>query len=275
MSHPKQGSDLYRPIIKEGTHLAPSKKTPGAFRGAQLSDANNQIDGQTEWVKVKEDDYDYGYPPYDYENEPEPAELTEEQREMAAMMGEAAAAAIIALAATAAPHIKNWWQEKVAPSIKKTWQGISGKKNAKGLSKKHTTCDTEILSVRSSVSGLFTQEIDEAYEKFVNNMTSEEAQRELLDIFILSAVVAAKIRKLSNARIVNYGNPQEYIEGKEVIEKLSAPKFVDSINRILQINPNLLEEKSPALSMIVGRSLIVDGEYLPIENKALRETFSL
>ncbi|ODA41853.1 hypothetical protein DSBG_1345 [Desulfosporosinus sp. BG] len=112
-----------------------------------------------------------------------------------------------------------------APSIKKAWLGISGKKNAKGLSKKHKTCDTKIMSARSSVSGLFTQEIDEAYGKYVNNMTSEKAQWELLDIFILSAVVAAKIRKLSNARIVNYGNPQEYIEGKEVIEKLSAPSI--------------------------------------------------
>lgn len=186
--------------------------------------------------------------------------MTEEQQEMAAMIGEAA---IIALVDAAAPHIKNWWQ------------GISGKKNAKDLSKTHTTCATKILSVRSSVSDLFTQEIDEAYEKYVNNMTSEEAQRELLDIFILSAVVAAKIRKLSNARIVNYGTSQEYIEGKKVVEKLSTPQFVDSINKILQISPNLLEEKSPALSVIIGRSLIVDGEYLPIENKALREAFSL
>lgn len=31
MSHPKQSRDLYRPIIKEGTHLAPSKKTPVLF----------------------------------------------------------------------------------------------------------------------------------------------------------------------------------------------------------------------------------------------------
>ena len=58
----KQGGDLYKHIIKEGTHLAPSKKTPSAFCGTQLSDDTNQVDGQTEWVKVEESDYDYSYP---------------------------------------------------------------------------------------------------------------------------------------------------------------------------------------------------------------------
>jgi len=54
MSSSKQGGDLYKPIIKEGTHLAQSKKTPSAFCGTQLSDDTNQVDGKTEWVKVEE-----------------------------------------------------------------------------------------------------------------------------------------------------------------------------------------------------------------------------
>ena len=45
MRSSKQGGDLYKPIIKEGTHLALSKKTPDAFCGTQLSDVNNQVDG--------------------------------------------------------------------------------------------------------------------------------------------------------------------------------------------------------------------------------------
>lgn len=275
MSNSKQGGDLYRPIIKEGTHLAPSRKTPGAYRGTQLSDANNQINGQTEWVKVEESDYDYNYDSsYGYEGSREGVELTEEQREMAAMIGEAAATAIIALVAAAAPHVKNWWQENVALSIKKTWQGIPGKRKTISQ-KKYPVRSTKLAATNGSFPGLFSQELDEAYEKYVNDMTSEEAQRELLDIFILSAVVAAKIRKLANSRIVNDENPYEYIEGKEVIEKLSTPQFVDSINRILQGNPNLLEEKSPALSVILGLTLVVDGEYLPIENEALREALAL
>ncbi len=273
MSNSKQGEDLYRPIIKEGTHLAPSKKTPGAYRGTQLSDANNQVDGQTEWVKVEESEYDYSYDsPYDYEESSEAVELTEEQREMAAIIG--AAAAIIALVAAAAPRVKNWWQAKVAPSIKKTWQGISRKKNMP-IKKKLHVCTTKLAATSGSVPGLFSQELNDAYENYVNDMTNEEAQRELLDIFILSAVVATKIMKLAHSRIVkdDMASP-EYIEGKEVIEKLSTPQFVNSINRILESTPNLLEEKSASLSAILGRTLVVDGRYLPIENEALRAVFT-
>jgi hypothetical protein len=269
MSSSKQGGDSYKPIIKEGTHLAPSKKTPGAFRGTQLSNANNQVDGQTEWVKVEEDEYDYRYSPRAYEDSCEKVELTKEQRELADMIGDVAAAAIIALLAAVAPHIKNWWQETAVPSIKRTWQDITGKKKAKSLPPKDITRATEVFATAET-----SQEIDEAYAKYINNITSEEAQRELLDIFILSAVVVDKIRKLSNSRIVDDGNPQEYIMGNEVVAKLSNPQFVDSKNEILKNNPNLLKVKSPALSLILGRALILDGEYVPIENKALQETLT-
>jgi len=36
-----QSEKLYKPVLKEGTHLAKSKNTPGAVRGSTLSDENN------------------------------------------------------------------------------------------------------------------------------------------------------------------------------------------------------------------------------------------
>jgi hypothetical protein len=276
MSSSKQGGDLYRPIIKEGTHLAPSKKTPGAYRGTQLSDANNQVDGQTEWIKVDEIKYEYSNSPYEYEDQREAVELTEEQRKMAALIGEAIAAGTLwVLSEVVAPHVKKWWQEKAAPGIKKAWQGISEKKpHQKGKSRQQLYA-SRIIEVRETAPNLFTQELDEAYGKYMNDMTSEEAQRELLDIFILSAVVAAKMRKLAHARIVKDGMVSlEYIKGNDVIAKLSTPQFVNSINRILENNPNLLEEKSIPLSAILGRTLVVEGRFLPIESEVLRAAFA-
>ena len=38
--------------IKDGMHLAKSKATEGAFRGTLLSNANNQVAGQAEWLKI-------------------------------------------------------------------------------------------------------------------------------------------------------------------------------------------------------------------------------
>lgn len=41
----------YRPLIKEGQHLAKSRVTPGALRGSTLSDATNQVAGSAEWIE--------------------------------------------------------------------------------------------------------------------------------------------------------------------------------------------------------------------------------
>ncbi|WP_252501986.1 integrase core domain-containing protein [Sporosarcina sp. Marseille-Q4943] len=52
MGNPKQGGDLYRPIHKEGTHLAPSKNTEGAFRGTLLDNETNQLGKQIQSWKT-------------------------------------------------------------------------------------------------------------------------------------------------------------------------------------------------------------------------------
>ena len=71
--------------------------------------------------------------------------------------------------------------------------------------KRKACAKPEISTTSKTVLEMVTQEFDEAYEKYVHDMTSEEAQRELMDIFILSVMLAAKIRKLSNARIIKDG----------------------------------------------------------------------
>ena len=92
---------------------------------------------------------------------------------------------------------------------------------------------------------MFSHGLEEAYEKYMNDMTSEEAQRELLDIFILSALLTIKIRKLSNARIIiNADAPGEYLEGQKILERLTTPEYIGSINQILENNPQLMEEKT-------------------------------
>jgi hypothetical protein len=56
-------SKKYRSIIQEGTHLASSKNTDGAYRGSLLDDETNKVVGQAEWEPVEEDDDDnWNYP---------------------------------------------------------------------------------------------------------------------------------------------------------------------------------------------------------------------
>lgn len=280
MSNSKSNGDLYRVVKKEGTHLAKSKDTQGAVRGALLSDSNRQLAGQAEFVKIDESELEYS-PTYDYDYNYQEArvevELTEEQKEMATALGTAIAEITIwTLSEVIAPRVKTWWQEKAAPNLKRTWQGLSDKKTPQKGKVKPQLRATQVLKAKKSVPNLFTQELDEAYEKYTHDMTSEEAQKELLDIFVLSAIVAAKMRKLVNAHIKDKGNASgSYIEGKRVVERLCTPQFVDSINLILEGNPRLLEETSVPLAGIIGRSLIVNGEFVPIERDAFREALTI
>lgn len=272
MGQRKQSGDLYRPILKEGTHLASSKTTEEAFRGALLDDETNQLRGQAEWEKVDESEYGYDYS-YDYQENRQQPELSPEMQELAQLAGEVLATATIrVLDEVVAPRAKFWWQEKAAPAIREMLDDIRGEKKSKKTIKGRPAKSTGVAATRETVSLMVSQELDEAYEKYVHDMTSEEAQRELLEIFILSVMLTAKIRKLSNARIVkDSGVPGEYIEGKDIIQKLSTPEYVASINQILENNPLLLEEKSTTLSEILGYSIVLNRQYVPIESNRLRK----
>jgi len=201
-------------------------------------------------------------------------------QELAQAMGEAiAVASVYVFTKYVAPPVKHWWQNEAIPAIKEKWQTLTDKtkdklspKNKK-KSKLHTN---DIVNASEIFQGMLPHELKESYEKYMNDMTSEEAQRELLDIFILSALLIKKIRKLSNARIIkNEGAPGEYLEGQKILESLTTPEYIGSINQILENNPQLMGEKTVYLSEILGRNLVLNGQYVPIEIGKFKDAIGL
>lgn len=113
-------------------------------------------------------------------------------------------------------------------------------------------------------------EIDAAYENYSVNMTSEEAQKEFVDAFILRLLSEKKLWKIAHANIVDSAG--NITDGRAMIDKLSSPLMLENINTILSNNPALLETwQTVALEDILGRELIVDSCYVPIEGQALRQ----
>ena len=49
-------SEKFKPIKREGIHLAPSKNTDGTFLGALLDDETNKVVGQAEWELITDDE---------------------------------------------------------------------------------------------------------------------------------------------------------------------------------------------------------------------------
>ena len=274
MSKRKQSGDLYRVISKKGTHLASSNDTKGASRGILFDDKTNELVGHAELIKVDESEYESDYS-YDYQENQQKVELSPEEQKFAQLVAEAT---MYVLTEYVAPHVNRWWQNKAVPTMKEKWKIFTDKRKDKPSSKgkkKSKLHTNEIIYANETVPGMFSHGLEEAYEKYMNDMTSEEAQRELLDIFILSALLTTKIRKLSNARIIDRGAPGEYLDGQKILERLTAPEYIGSINQILEKNPQLMEEKAAVLSGILRRNLVLNGQYIPIEIGKLKEALTL
>lgn len=82
-------------------------------------------------------------------------------------------------------------------------------------------------------------EIDATYENYSINMTSEEAQKEFVDAFILRLLSEKKLWKIAHANIVDSAG--NITDGRAMIDKLSSPLMLENINTILNNNPALLE----------------------------------
>ena len=154
-------------------------------------------------------------------------------------------------------------------------RNIAERKIAKPMPQKNAATHTEaqkssmaVATPEKITSAL--DEIDAAYENYSVNMTSEEAQKEFVDAFILRLLSEKKLWKIAHANIVDSAG--NITDGRAMLDKLSSPLVLENINTILKNNPVLLETwQTIALEDILGRELIVDSCYVPIEGQALRK----
>jgi len=103
--------DLYRAIFPGNAHLAPSKGTDGAFRGAILDNSTNKLAGQAEFLKVALGDRDFA---------PDP------NGGGSAVVAAVAAGIVVGTVSTvlafkAAPHVRRWWVDAARPTLKAKW----------------------------------------------------------------------------------------------------------------------------------------------------------
>ena len=112
--------------------------------------------------------------------------------------------------------------------------------------------------------------IDVACENYTVNMTSEDAQKELLDAFILRLLSERKLWKLSHAKVTD--SEGNITDVHAMIDKLTDPQLLNSINNILSNNIELLEAwQMTALKDILARELIQNGDYIPIESESFKK----
>lgn len=295
-------SKKYRPIIKEGTHLASSKETDGAYRGALLDNDTNQVVGQAEWELVEEEDYSWNcsYENYDtHEN----VELSEETQKMLQAISTVIGTALAELGihmievgiSKATPQVKRLVTDKVVPSVNKTksWiaekgaigidiirNGISSKTKAEQLLAKRTKSKTDIteLSAANNTTVEPFKDSDNTFEEHRESMSREEAQQHLIYIRGLAVLLADEIRRLSNV-CIREGNesPENILERQNAIEKLTTQEVMNSIKLLLENkNRSLLDEvTSMVLSEFLAGNFIIDDRPVPIEKYRIKDPVNI
>lgn len=248
--------DLYRLIPEEGKHLANSNDTEGAYRGVYLDDETNKPSGAGEFVKVNPEDLVDSSETNPVENEPPSGDAAA----IAAILGIGIAIGVVI--AKAFPYVKQWATETAIPKAKTLWNKLLNKPEQLA---QDSSIEFPIVNDTTEHSEL---SIDVAFNNYRENMSSEEAQKELLDAFLLYLISAKKLMRVANANIVE---PTGTItDGKSVIATITSDSMIESINSIIKCNPELLDEShAKALSEILGHKVFVEAEYVPITQEEL------
>lgn len=315
----KKSIKTYRPIIKKGTHLASSKETAGAVRGALLDNVTNKVVGQAEWEEVIEKGASssgaigatvlgaaalgvaatvgvMSVAKAIRENSDEVQEMTEKEKIKAEILMEeyrqkelrksekrmererireekrekrnAAIKKYLKLGTIY--FFKGIWIVikyigiAIIWCVKKLFMGIkafsiwtyrkikqciakrkAGKLNAEIMEEQSTINTYTELSTKLAMSPeKFSVLVDEAFEKFQKNMTSEEAQMHLLKILVLSNELAKEIRAFSHTGVYNTEKlSYEYSEWQKSMEKLTTEKMAEYVNYILESNSEKIEPR--------------------------------
>jgi hypothetical protein len=267
MAKKKLSEKTYKILETEGTHTVASKDTRGAIRAMEFEDGTNNLVGPAELLEVETRSS-----PKRYEDFSPGGQF------------------IIDLAEALVPIAREYLTEMALSNFDK-WLQSRRKQNKKrqpvkkeAITRRKTKAElildrekvksTEIACLESQVPSI---EFDSIYKEYCINMTSEEVQKELIDIFMLEVIRAKKIWKISHANIVDSQDSNGvYLEGKVLIERLSNPEVLNSINTLLKNKPELLEEwEAMALSDILSRSLIVDGQFIPIESASFKDALTV
>lgn len=251
---------LYRAVYPEGTHLASSRNTDGAFRGTYLNDETNQISGQAEFVEAEQDDGE----------QPEDASDV-----LARVVVLAAAFAFGVVTTKAAPKVKSWWQDSAYPSLKYRLSSLLLKKKTEKdvRVKKAEPIDRPEISLEGVSTETFSTEVAAALADTRAVMSSEEAQRRFIAMIIAAAVVAEQFRRLQDAHIE--GGEEELQKFRKTLTDISTEPVVDLINKMLETNDGLNEDAGPTLVELLGGGGRVDGKYVPLRLEQLQAAVRL
>lgn len=254
---------LYRRVPQQGKHPANSKRIPGAISGAALDDETNKPSGSSDFIPV-------GLTEDEYIRQQKKAVFWGELLQMG--MDYASAKVLKWWNYTALPKIHYVIIPKGKKKVKEIYKRFVRREDSINVSEHGCVKEADHDSNNAFGKGIPTvtlsEDLSRAYNQYTTNMNSEEAQRELFEAFVFHYLSMKKIQKLSHARIID--STGTIVEGAAIIQMLSDPAIVASINQLLESHQDLRNNwQAEALADALGRSLIQENCYIPIDRNEL------
>lgn len=278
----------YRPIIKEGTHLASSKTNNGKYRGSLLDDETNEVVGQAEWEEIGEDEY-YSENYSEEQNSHYEDGLSEEMKELSEILGTIIGTALFELGSIgvskASPYIKRFVKETVTPNINSASSWIT-KKSVEGkeiiiregssklkfiqtlIKKSNKKDESSELYSSSDQSIVIVDEQNIKFEDYKEAISREEAMNRINKIQGLAVLLADEIKKFSYAYINNSNDSiEKKLEHQKKIEKLTTQEIMSSIKLLLDNQDSFILDKytSKVLSDFFAGNITVDEQLIPLK----------
>jgi hypothetical protein len=170
------------------------------------------------------------------------------------------------------PPVQRWWSDRVKPTIKR-WFSRRAQPTSAARRGAPLAIGASELSVPESTPEEFAREVDDAVAAVGERMTSEEAQRRLAALLAAAAFIADQMRALSEARIVDKDALPTL---RLALEQLSTEQVTHAMNRMLESNTDLLDERTGGAFLdVFGGGVTVEGVYVPLESGRIRDALRL
>jgi hypothetical protein len=246
--------------VPEGTHLAFSRDTDGAYR-AHLFDESNRLVGHAELFEPHGDgcEADPGYPYVNVDR----AASQDDESDLAEVLAALLVLGVVVAAQKAAPHLRKWWNDTALPFLKDKRSKLPHSSAPKS---KATTPGSAVVVAPAPVvsDDLFT-----ALDEYRARISSAEARERFVAALAARAFSERQFRLLRNARIEDANG---FLELESAMDALTPEQLEDGIRAMLEANPSWPDHETVAELGKLLQGIREGRKALPLQIDDLKRT---
>lgn len=259
MSVLDDGTEWIKAEIKvpKGTHLAPSRETPGLNRALLFAADQKGTVGPPE-VRIPA-------PNAKAPSVPTLPTASLDPKTAALAIAAFAVGVITTVVIVKNRHrIKAWWEDKALPVL------TSGMMWLLDIDPKDLESATQEVGPIST--GEFSNEVAAVVEDLREDMSNEEAQRRILLVFMAASIISENMRKLKNARIAD----EDLAALQTAMSQLTSSEVIERVNEVLSAEDTVLDDETQALFVkVFGGGSVIDGVFRPLTLDGVQEALKL